>query len=171
MAFAFCVLSHVHPIAMSECSSSCQSCMSAPHGMVFWCSFCHRCNAWHRWFWTSQMREDEAYVFVNYDSRHDGRARFTPHSTIVDPNVPEDAPIRQSIETRAFVFWDEWSAQSMWRAIMLPESCWRATLLLPKADGLFLQQLSALRYKLMAYSCLPLSVSLWCPVYHVYTYS
>lgn len=61
----------------------------------------------HRWFWTSQMREDEAYVFVNYDSRHDGRARFTPHSTIVDPNVPEDAPIRQSIETRAFVFWGE----------------------------------------------------------------
>ncbi|DBA91397.1 TPA: hypothetical protein ACH3X2_003929 [Trebouxia sp. C0005] len=64
-------------------------------------------NSDHRWFWTSQMREDEAYVFVNYDSRHDGRARFTPHSTIVDPNVPEDAPIRQSIETRAFVFWDE----------------------------------------------------------------
>jgi len=53
------------------------------------------------------MREDEAYVFVNYDCRHDGRARFTPHSTIVDPNIPEDAPIRQSIETRAFVFWDE----------------------------------------------------------------
>lgn len=64
-------------------------------------------NPSHRWFWTSQMQEDEAYVFVNYDSRDDGRARFTPHSTIVDPDVPEDAPIRQSIETRAFVFWDQ----------------------------------------------------------------
>lgn len=53
------------------------------------------------------MREDEAYVFVNYESRHDGRARFTPHSTIVDPDVPKDAPVRQSVETRAFVFWDE----------------------------------------------------------------
>ena len=61
----------------------------------------------NRWFWTSQMQEDEAYVFVNYDSRHDGRARFTPHSTIVDPDVPKDAPVRQSVETRAFVFWDE----------------------------------------------------------------
>ena len=60
-----------------------------------------------RWFWTSQMRENEAYVFVNYESRHDGRARFTPHSTIVDPDVPKDAPVRQSVETRAFVFWDE----------------------------------------------------------------
>ena len=61
----------------------------------------------NRWFWTSQMQEDEAYVFVNYDSRHDERARFTPHSTIVDPDVPKDAPVRQSVETRAFVFWDE----------------------------------------------------------------
>ena len=53
------------------------------------------------------MREDEAYVFVNYDSRQNAPARFTPHSTIVDPHVPGDAPMRQSIETRAFVFWDE----------------------------------------------------------------
>lgn len=64
-------------------------------------------NSSHRWFWTSQMQENEAYVFVNYDSRNDGRARFTPHSTIVDPDVPKDAPVRQSCETRAFVFWDE----------------------------------------------------------------
>ncbi len=52
------------------------------------------------------MQTDEAYVFVNFEPQDDGRARFTPHGTIVDTSVPEDAPRRQSIETRALVFWD-----------------------------------------------------------------
>ena len=52
------------------------------------------------------MQTDEAYVFVNYDSRRDGRPRFTPHAAIVDSSVPADAPIRESVETRALVFWD-----------------------------------------------------------------
>ena len=73
----------------------------------FHCTLTYVFGLRHRWFWTSQMQEDEAYVFVNYDSRQDGRARFTPHSTIVDPDVSENAPVRQSVETRAFVFWDE----------------------------------------------------------------
>ncbi len=47
------------------------------------------------------MQADEAYVFVNYESRNDGRARFTPHGAIVDPSIPDDAPTRESIETRA----------------------------------------------------------------------
>ena len=59
-----------------------------------------------RWFWTSQMQTDEAYVFVNYDSRQDGRPRFTPHVAVADSSVPADVPIRESIETRALVFWD-----------------------------------------------------------------
>ena len=52
------------------------------------------------------MQADEAYVFVNYESRNDGRARFTPHGAIVDASIPDDAPRRESIETRALVFWD-----------------------------------------------------------------
>lgn len=52
------------------------------------------------------MQTDEAYIFVNYDSRRDGRPRFTPHAAIVDSSVPADAPIRESVETRALVFWD-----------------------------------------------------------------
>ncbi|DBB06063.1 TPA: hypothetical protein ACH3X3_009633 [Trebouxia sp. C0006] len=63
-------------------------------------------NPDHKWFWTSQMQADEAYVFVNYESRDDGRARFTPHGAIADPSIPDDAPRRESIETRALVFWD-----------------------------------------------------------------
>ena len=52
------------------------------------------------------MQADEAYVFMNYESCNDGRARFTPHGAIVDPSIPENAPRRESIETRALVFWD-----------------------------------------------------------------
>ncbi|KAL0019691.1 hypothetical protein WJX79_009024 [Trebouxia sp. C0005] len=63
-------------------------------------------NPDHKWFWTSQMQADEAYVFMNYESRNDGRARFTPHGAIVDPSIPDNAPRRESIETRALVFWD-----------------------------------------------------------------
>ena len=53
------------------------------------------------------MREDEAYVFINYTSQNDGRAKYTPHGTIIDQSIPANVPIRQSIETRAFVFWDD----------------------------------------------------------------
>lgn len=52
------------------------------------------------------MTTDEAYVFVNYDSRDDGRPRYTPHAAIADTSIAADVPIRESIETRALVFWD-----------------------------------------------------------------
>ena len=51
------------------------------------------------------MQTDEAYVFVNYDSRDDGRAKFTPHGAIADASIPENVPRRQSVEARALVFW------------------------------------------------------------------
>lgn len=51
------------------------------------------------------MQEDEAYVFVQYDSR-DGHAKYSPHASIADSTIPEDAPKRQSIETRALIFFD-----------------------------------------------------------------
>ena len=52
------------------------------------------------------MQTNEAYVFMGYDSRDDGRAKFTPHGAIADSSIPNDAPKRQSIEARALVFWD-----------------------------------------------------------------
>lgn len=58
----------------------------------------------HRWFYFSHMRRDEALVFKVYDSQTDGRARFTPHCSFVDPTSPPNAPPRQSIETRTFAF-------------------------------------------------------------------
>jgi hypothetical protein len=61
-------------------------------------------NAAHRWFYFPEMRRDEALVFKVYDSAQDGRARFTPHTSFVDPSTPPGAPPRQSIEARTLAF-------------------------------------------------------------------
>lgn len=63
-----------------------------------------RYNAAHRWFYFPQMRRNEALVFTVFDSAKDGRARFTPHTSFVDPATKPGAPARQSIEARALVF-------------------------------------------------------------------
>ena len=61
-------------------------------------------NSDHRWIYFPQMRRDEAVVFKVYDSQADGRARFTPHTSFIDPTTPPNAPPRQSIEVRTFAF-------------------------------------------------------------------
>jgi len=58
----------------------------------------------HRWCYFPQMTFNEALVFKTFDSRTDGRTRFTAHTSIDDPTAPADAPPRESIETRCFVF-------------------------------------------------------------------
>lgn len=58
----------------------------------------------HRWYYLPDMRPDEALLLKCYDSAEDGRARFTAHTGFDDPTSPPDAPARESIETRAFVF-------------------------------------------------------------------
>lgn len=58
----------------------------------------------HRWRYFPAMREDELLLIKSYDSATDGRARFTPHTAFEDPSSPDDAPPRQSLESRAFVF-------------------------------------------------------------------
>ena len=61
-------------------------------------------NPKHRWYYFPRMRRDEALVFKVYDSARDGRARFTAHTSFVDPESPTGAPPRQSIEARALAF-------------------------------------------------------------------
>jgi hypothetical protein len=61
-------------------------------------------NPDHRWFYFPLMRRDEALVFKVFDSAKDGRARFTAHSSFVDPTTPPGAPARQSIEARTLAF-------------------------------------------------------------------
>jgi hypothetical protein len=50
------------------------------------------------------MAPDEALLIKTYDSATDGRARFTIHTSFEDPSSATDAPPRESIETRCFVF-------------------------------------------------------------------
>lgn len=61
-------------------------------------------NPIHRWCYFPQMTHAEALIFKTFDSRKDGRTRFTAHTAVEDANAPGDAPPRESIETRCFVF-------------------------------------------------------------------
>jgi len=61
-------------------------------------------NPKHRWYYFPHMQRDEALLLKCYDSAHDGRARMTAHTGFDDPASPADAPPRESIETRALVF-------------------------------------------------------------------
>ena len=61
-------------------------------------------NPAHRWYYLRGMQTDEALLLKCYDSKTDGRARFTPHTAFDDPTAPADAPPRESIELRTLVF-------------------------------------------------------------------
>jgi hypothetical protein len=61
-------------------------------------------NPNHRWMYFPEMRRDEALVFKVYDSEKDARARFTPHTSFVDPATPPGSAPRQSIEARTLAF-------------------------------------------------------------------
>ena len=63
-------------------------------------------NADHQWHYFPAMTRDEAIVIKCYDSAKDGRARFSLHSAFDDPSSPVDPRPRQSIEVRAFAFFD-----------------------------------------------------------------
>ncbi len=59
-----------------------------------------------RWYYAPRMTRDEVLLIKGWDSLDDGRARFTPHSAFEDPNTPEHAAPRESIEVRALVVID-----------------------------------------------------------------
>jgi hypothetical protein len=63
-------------------------------------------NPAHRWYYFPLMRTDEAMLLKCFDSSTDGRARMTAHTGFDDPTSPADAPPRESIETRVFVFYN-----------------------------------------------------------------
>lgn len=65
-----------------------------------------RFNPTHRWYYVSDMREDEALLLKCYDSDRGGIARFAPHSAFEDPSAPADKLPRESIELRTLVFFD-----------------------------------------------------------------
>jgi hypothetical protein len=63
-------------------------------------------NPTHRWYYFPRMERNEAILLKCYDSKDDGRARFTAHTSFDDPSSPPNAAPRESIEVRALVFWE-----------------------------------------------------------------
>jgi len=63
-------------------------------------------NPDHRWFWFSAVTSGEALLIKTFDSALDGRARRSIHTAFLNPDAPADAAPRESIETRAFAFFD-----------------------------------------------------------------
>ncbi len=61
-------------------------------------------NPSHRWFYVPAMRTEEALLIKCFDSLTDGRARFAPHTSFLDPTVSPDVVARESIEIRSLVF-------------------------------------------------------------------
>jgi hypothetical protein len=72
-------------------------------GQIYYVAF----NPAHRWYYASDMQTDEVWMFKNYDSAADGRARSTPHTAFVDPTHHPAIAARESIEFRAFAFFDD----------------------------------------------------------------
>jgi hypothetical protein len=62
-------------------------------------------NPKHCWFYFPRLERDEVILLKCFDSKEDGRARFSAHSAFDDPTTPPDAAPRESIEVRALVFW------------------------------------------------------------------
>ncbi|KAG7088134.1 hypothetical protein E1B28_012157 [Marasmius oreades] len=60
----------------------------------------------YRWKYAKGMTPEDVVLIKCYDSIEDGSvAQFTPHTAFQDPTTPEGAPLRQSIELRALVFY------------------------------------------------------------------
>ena len=63
-------------------------------------------NGSHRWCYLHEQRPDEVVVFKQFDSlRRNGQAWRCAHTSFRIPGT-EYLPPRQSIELRAFVFYD-----------------------------------------------------------------
>ncbi|EPQ50914.1 hypothetical protein GLOTRDRAFT_133652 [Gloeophyllum trabeum ATCC 11539] len=62
-------------------------------------------NPNHKWKYLKGMTPDEFALIKCFDSK-EGVAKCTPHTGFEDPSTPPDAPLRESIELRALVFFD-----------------------------------------------------------------
>ena len=63
-----------------------------------------RYNPAHRWLWFPDMTGDDVVVFKRHDTDPEAPC-FTPHTAFTDPNVPNDAGPRTSVEMRTIAYW------------------------------------------------------------------
>jgi len=64
-------------------------------------------NPAQRWYYFPKMQADEVVLIRCFDSAREGAARFSAHGAFDDPNTPDNAPPRESIEVRALVFFED----------------------------------------------------------------
>lgn len=64
-----------------------------------------RANPNHKWYYASELTEDEVLLIKCYDSKLDGRARRAPHTAFA--TADDYGPPRQSVEIRCLVFWED----------------------------------------------------------------
>lgn len=57
----------------------------------------------HRWYYFSEQQTDEVLLIRVHDSKNDGRARLSFHTSFENP-LAQGAPPRESIEVRSLVF-------------------------------------------------------------------
>jgi len=67
---------------------------------------CMTFNPANRWYYFPDLRRDEALLLKTYESHPARRGGVSGHSAFTNPAAAPDAPPRQSIETRAFAFFD-----------------------------------------------------------------
>jgi|TARA_B110000196_G_scaffold11592_2_gene9527 hypothetical protein len=58
------------------------------------------------WYYFPKMKTSEVVLIKNYDTLRDGTARYSMHTAFDDPTSLSNAEPRESIETRALVFFD-----------------------------------------------------------------
>ncbi|KAF2106364.1 methyltransferase [Lophiotrema nucula] len=58
-----------------------------------------------RWYYLSNHSVDEVTFIKIWDSGENVPAKLCPHSAFEDPSTPEGAPLRESVEARALVFY------------------------------------------------------------------
>ena len=62
-------------------------------------------NPDHRWFYYPEMNSEEVLIFKTFDSENGGRMPYAIHTAIDIPVASPNVRPRESIETRAFVFY------------------------------------------------------------------
>lgn len=61
-----------------------------------------------KWYYLSGMKPDEVMLIKCYDSKTDGSvARRSPHTAFVDPRTKEVKEVRESVELRCLVFFED----------------------------------------------------------------
>lgn len=67
---------------------------------------CMTFNPQNRWYFVSDLRRDEAILLKTFESDPANHGGPSGHSAFANPDAPADAEPRQSIETRAFAFFE-----------------------------------------------------------------